>query len=93
MRFLSGILNPKNALFYASLAARLTGPHASMKWKVAHGAWMFSVVLLWDLLVAILIGTQTVLHRFAKALPRLERVAGVVLILFALGVIGFLATR
>ena len=46
MGFLSGILNPKNALFYASLATMLAGPHASAEGKLFYGAWMFSIVLL-----------------------------------------------
>lgn len=93
MGFLSGILNPKNALFYASLAAMLTGAHASVGWKLFYGVWMFAVVLLWDLLVALCIGNAAVLRRFARALPWLERSSGVVLILFALGVIVLLTVR
>lgn len=93
MGFLSGIFNPKNALFYASLAAMLTGPHASAGWKIAYGAWMFGIVLLWDLLVAVLIGNQAVLRRFARALPWVERGSGIVLIALALGVIVVLSTR
>ncbi len=91
MGFLSGILNPKNALFYASLAAMLTGAHASTGWKIVYGAWMFGVVLLWDLLVAVVIGNQAVLRRFSRALPWLERISGAMLILLALGVIVALA--
>lgn len=86
MGFLSGVLNPKNALFYASLAAMLSGPHASVFWKTVYGVWMFSIVLLWDVLIAILIGNKSVLRRFARALPWLERISGAVLILLALGV-------
>lgn len=93
MGFLSGILNPKNALFYASLATMLTGPHASAGWKTVYGIWMFSAVLAWDLLVAAMIGNQTFLHRFATALPLLERISGGVLILLALGAIVVLVTR
>jgi len=93
MGFLSGILNPKNALFYASLAAMLTGPRASVGWKTAYGTWMFSVVLLWDVLVAVLIGNQAMLRRFARALPWLERISGTVLILLALGVLAILLLR
>ncbi|WP_316680481.1 LysE family translocator [Ralstonia flaminis] len=91
--FLSGILNPKNALFYASLAAMLSGPHASVGWKLVYGTWMFSAVLLWDMLIAILIGNQAVLRRFAQTLPWLERISGVVLILLALGVMIALLRR
>lgn len=87
MGFLSGILNPKNALFYASLAAMLTGPHASGGWKALYGTWMFGVVLLWDVLIAVLIGRPSFLRPFARALPWLERLSGLVLILLALGVI------
>ncbi|TBV16139.1 LysE family translocator [Stutzerimonas kirkiae] len=86
MGFLSGILNPKNALFYASLAA-LLGVAGDGGRKLLYGAWMFSVVLLWDLLVACAIGNRAVLRRFARALPWLERASGVVLILLAGGVL------
>lgn len=90
MGFLSGILNPKNALFYASLAAMLTGPHASAGWKLVYGSWMFCIVLLWDLLIAALIGHPAVLRRFVQALPWLERISGGVLIVLALGVVAAL---
>lgn len=86
MGFLSGILNPKNALFYASLAAMLADSHGGMGWKAIYGFWMFSVVLLWDLLIAVFIGNPYVLQRFARALPWLERITGLFLILLALGI-------
>src|SRR5690606_33776509 len=93
MGFLSGILNPKNALFYASLATMLTGPYASTGWKTLYGVWMFTVVLLWDALIAALIGNQAVLRRFSRALPWLERISGAFLILLALGVVAALLLR
>jgi threonine/homoserine/homoserine lactone efflux protein len=93
MGFLSGILNPKNALFYVSLAAMLTPPHTSALWKTFYGVWMFAVVLLWDVLVALLIGNQAVLARFTRALPWLERFSGIALILLALGMLTLLWLR
>lgn len=87
MGLLSALLNPKNALFYASLAAMLSGPYASAGWKLVYGLWMFTVVLVWDLLIAVLIGNQRVLRRFNRALPWLERGSGVLLILLALAVL------
>lgn len=87
MGFLSGILNPKNALFYASLAAMLTGPFASPGWKTVYGLWMVSIVLLWDMLIALSIGNHAVLQRFTRALPWLERISGIALIVLALGMI------
>ncbi|WP_426427648.1 LysE family translocator [Pseudomonas palmensis] len=91
MGVVSGILNPKNALFYASLAAMLSGPQASPGWKLAYGLWMFGVVLAWDLLVAVVIGNRHVRRRFARALPWLERATGAMLVMLALGVIAVMA--
>ncbi|WP_151883424.1 LysE family translocator [Pseudomonas putida] len=81
MGFLSGVLNPKNALFYASLASMVAS--ASVGWKTAYAVWMFSIVLLWDLAVAVVIGNQRVLRRFARSLPWLERASGVMLVVLA----------
>lgn len=41
----SGLLNPKNALFYLSLAATLTS--AAPVARLLYGIWMFLVVLAW----------------------------------------------
>ncbi|MFJ4112381.1 LysE family translocator [Pseudomonas sp. NPDC089758] len=81
MGFVSGGLNPKNGLFYASLASMVAS--SSVGWKWAYGVWMFSIVLLWDLLVAAAIGNQRLLRRFAHALPWLERASGMMLIILA----------
>lgn len=81
---LSALLNPKNALFYASLAVLLA--HASAMVKLGYAGWMFCVVLGWDLLVAAMIGHPAVLRRFTRALPWLERITGVLLIAVALSI-------
>lgn len=87
MGFMSGILNPKNALFYVSLATLIGGAGTAAGLKVVYGVWMFSVVLLWDMLVAIFIGNRAVLRSFSNVLPALERISGVILIGLALSVI------
>lgn len=87
MGMASALLNPKNALFYASLASLLGAAHASTGAKAFYGLWMFGVVLLWDLLVAAWIGHPAVLQRFGRALPWLERLAGAMLVLLALVVV------
>lgn len=91
MGLLSGLLNPKNALFYVSLASMVgsTGPG----WKLFYGAWMFMVVLAWDLLIAVAIGNPRVRRQFSRSLPWLERVSGALLISLALGVILHLLWR
>lgn len=90
MGFLSGILNPKNALFYVSLASMLGSSQGGVGWKLFYGVWMFAVVLGWDLLVATAIGNGRLLQRFQRALPMLERLSGLVLIALALGMLGLL---
>lgn len=85
MGFVSGILNPKNALFYASLATLVAASQSSPAVKIGYGLWMFCVVLLWDILIAVAIGNKRVLSRFCKTLPWLERVSGGVLVVLAVG--------
>ncbi|MFE5292066.1 LysE family translocator [Isoptericola sp. NPDC056618] len=87
--FASGLLNPKNALFYASLAATLTAASAGA--RTLYGAWMVAVVLAWDLFVAVALGSERALARLARLLPWLTRAAGGVLGLLGLGMIGTLA--
>jgi len=84
MGLVSGLLNPKNALFYASLFALLGESTAGARWF--YGAWMFAAVLAWDLAVAVAIGHPRVVARFTRQVPRIERATGVVLLLLALGV-------
>lgn len=62
----------------------LPSSYTSMEWKVIYGLWMFGMVLLWDILVAILIGHQIILRRFFNILHYLEYLCGMALILFAL---------
>lgn len=87
MGFMSGMFNPKNALFYVSLASVLAGEGLTAGWRVIYGVWMFSIVLVWDVLVAVAIGNHLVRQRFAAALPWLERCSGVALIVLALAVL------
>jgi threonine/homoserine/homoserine lactone efflux protein len=93
MGFLSAILNPKNALFYVSIASVVSSTHTSEQWKLIYSVWMFSVVLLWDVSVAAAIGNKAVLHGFSRALPVLERVSGAVLILIAVLVAAATASK
>ena len=83
MGFLSAILNPKNALFYVSLASVVASRQTSSGWTLAYGAWMVCAVLAWDMAVALAIGNAALRQRFARALPALERLSGAMLILLA----------
>ena len=81
--FVSAILNPKNALFYVSLASVLASRQTSPAAMTAYGAWMVFAVLAWDMAVALAIGSAALRQRFARALPLLERLSGVMLIVLA----------
>lgn len=89
--FLSAILNPKNALFYVSLASVIAGKHSGTARTVLYGVWMVGVVLLWDVLVAAAIGNQAVRRRFARWLPTLERLSGGMLIVLAAAILANMA--
>lgn len=76
----SGLLNPKNALFYLSLAAALAG--ASTLTLVGYGVWMFTIVLAWDVFIAVALGSERALAPLSRHVWWLTKVAGAVLILF-----------
>lgn len=86
----SGLLNPKNALFYVSLAASV-GTAAPMT-LAAYGIWMFSIVLAWDIFVAVILGSSA-LARMDRILPWLTRLAGSFLVLFGLSMIITIGAR
>lgn len=81
----SGLLNPKNALFYVSLAAALAG--ATPVSLVLYGAWMVTLVLVWDLFVAITLGSERALTGLSRVLPWLTKIAGGFLVVLGLGMI------
>lgn len=85
----SGLLNPKNALFYVSLAAAVAA--ARPLTLVAYGAWMVTVVFAWDVFVAVALGSRRALARMERVLPWLTKIAGAVLVVFGTSMIGGLA--
>ncbi|WP_369066347.1 LysE family translocator [Kocuria carniphila] len=87
----SGLLNPKNALFYVSLAAALST--AAPLSLVLYGTWMFAVVLVWDIFVAIVLGSRHALGYMQRIIPWISRFAGVFLVLFGSSMIVGLAVR
>lgn len=87
----SGLLNPKNALFYLSLAAALAG--APPLTLIAYGAWMFTIVLVWDVFVAIALGSRRALTRLGRIVPWLTKAAGGFLVLFGLAMIATISLQ
>jgi len=84
--FLSGILNPKNSLFYASLFSLGFGSTTPLAVQLAYGTWMFAVVLLWELGIARAAGHPPVVRRFMLHVRKVERATGVILLSIAAGI-------
>jgi len=82
--FMSGVLNPKNLLFYLSLFTVVLTPEIGFSFKLALGIWMTAVVFLWDLAIIFLLSTSTVRTKFTKAAYYIDKITGALL-----GVIGF----
>jgi len=82
--FMSGILNPKNLLFYLSLFTVVLTPEVGFAFKMGLGIWMTVIVFLWDLSIIFLLSTDKVRSKFTKVAYYIDKITGVLL-----GLIGF----
>ena len=83
--FLSGILNPKNALFYLTLFTLLIGRSTSLSWQILCGFWMFFAVFGWDSLVALSAGHPRVMVSFGSRIGNIHLGSAIVLWFISLG--------
>ncbi|AHF90808.1 lysine transporter LysE [Opitutaceae bacterium TAV5] len=77
---LSGLGNPKNGLFYASLFSVGLSPETPLAWQTACGIWMVAVVFGWDLFICALTGREATRRALARWQWRIEQAAGALLI-------------
>lgn len=77
--FLSGISNPKNLLFYLSLFTVVLTQDVALSFKVFLGAWMTSLVFLWDVMIIVLLSNQRVRQRFSRVAYYVDKFTGIVL--------------
>lgn len=77
--FLSGILNPKNLLFYLSLFTVVLTKDVNMAFKIGLGLWMTTVVFAWDVFIIVLLSKHEVRRRFAKFAYYIDKFTGLVL--------------
>jgi threonine/homoserine/homoserine lactone efflux protein len=77
--FASGILNPKNAMFYLTLFAVLAGKDSTVLGRGLAGIWMFVAVLSWDCLVSWLFTRPRILSAFSRQQALLHRASAWVL--------------
>ncbi|ASU37641.1 threonine transporter [Herbaspirillum sp. meg3] len=85
--FLSGGLNPKNGLFYLGLFTLMVGAATGMEIKILYGAWMFVAVFVWDAALVLAVSNERIAARIARYFPRAEWLAGVLLLVAALGIL------
>lgn len=85
--FASGILNPKNAIFYLTLFTVLAGKDSTALGRGLAGAWMFVAVLAWDCLVSWLLTQARMLAVSSRQQARLNRASAWVLF----GIVGAMA--
>lgn len=81
--FLSALLNPKNGLFYFGLFTLMVSADTGMLRKLCYGFWMFAAVLLWDAALVCAIAQRRVMALLGRALPLIERGAGLLLMIAA----------
>lgn len=82
--FMSGILNPKNAIFYLSLFTVMVSGETQLITKGMYALWMTSVVFLWDAMVVCLLTRGRLRKSFDSGVFYVEKVAGVMLTCFGL---------
>lgn len=82
--FMSGILNPKNLLFYLSLFTVILTNDVNLAFKIGLGIWMTLVVFLWDLSVIYILSRENVRRKFSKLAYYIDKFTGAIL-----GLIGF----
>lgn len=85
--FLSGLLNPKNALFYFSLLSVVMPQTAPVALRVFSGVWMVAVVFGWDALLALGLGKGSVRRLLLRQVALIEKVLGCVFLAIAGGVL------
>ncbi len=84
--FLSNMLNPKATVFFLSLFTQVIKPDTPLFMQILYGAIISLAHIIWFSIVAVLLTQPAVLKKFNLYRKALERVIGMVLILFALKV-------
>ncbi|KAA8679781.1 MULTISPECIES: LysE family transporter [Vibrio] len=85
--FLSGILNPKNLLFYLSLFTVVLNNDVGFMFKLGLGIWMTMVVFIWDAAIIFLLSAPKVRREFTRAAYYIDKVTGVMLGLLGLTIV------
>ena len=81
--FLSGILNPKNPIFYLSLFSLILTNEISLSLKIGLGIWMTFIVFAWDAFIIFVLSRNKVREFFSRFAFYIDKFTGLIL-----GIIG-----
>ena len=82
--FASACLNPKNAIFYLSLFTVMVSTETPLAIRSLYGLWMISIVFIWDMGVAVVIGNIRAKNFLERWIFGLEKLSGLMLLLFGI---------
>ena len=82
--FVSASLNPKNAIFYLSLFTVMVSTQTPLTTRALYGLWMTSIVFIWDMGVAVIIGNRRAKKYLERWIFGLEKLSGLMLSLFGI---------
>jgi threonine/homoserine/homoserine lactone efflux protein len=91
--FMSGILNPKNLLFYLSLFTVVLTSDVSFAFKLALGVWMTLMVFVWDVAIIYFLSTNRVRTKFSKAAYYIDKITGAILGLIGITIVKSALTK
>ncbi|WP_413693781.1 LysE family transporter [Psychromonas sp. KJ10-2] len=77
--FMSGVLNPKNILFYLSLFTLVLTPDISLAFNIILGVWMTLLVFIWDVGVIYCLSGSKVRSQFIKLTYYFDKITGALL--------------
>lgn len=82
--FMSGILNPKNIIFYLALFTVMVSETTGLVTRCLYALWMTVVVFVWDSGVVLVIGRDRVRQWLGRSVFVIEKISGAMLTLFGL---------
>jgi threonine/homoserine/homoserine lactone efflux protein len=82
--FMSGILNPKNIIFYLALFTVMVSDKTGFTMRCLYALWMTMVVFVWDSGVVMVIGRDRIRELLGRSIFVIEKVSGAMLTLFGL---------
>ena len=85
--FLTNVLNPKAFIFFITVFTLVINEGTGLFIKGLLGIYMSLATFIWFSLVSILLTNQKATERFKKAIPWLEKITGLFLIVLAIQII------